>query len=53
MYLDENAEDLDLDLFIEDDFQLDFTDGLNLDSDEWGDYIEEELLDSDTDELLF
>lgn len=53
MYLDENVEELELDLFLEDDFQLDFTDGLNLDSDEWGDYIEEELLDSDTDELFF
>jgi len=53
MYLDENADDWDLDLFLEDDFQLDFADGLNLDSDEWGDYIEEELLDEDTDELFF
>jgi len=52
MYLDENADDWDLDLFIEDDFQLNFTDALNLDSDEWEDYIEEELLDSDTDELF-
>ncbi len=53
MYLDENADDWDLDLFLEDDFQLDFTDGLNLDADEWGDYIEEELLDEDTEELFF
>ncbi len=52
MYLDENADDLDLDLFLGDDFQLDFTDGLNLDTDEWGDYIEEELLDEDINELL-
>lgn len=52
MYLDENVEDWDLDLLIEDDLQLDFSDGLNLDEDEWEDYIEEELLDNDTDELL-
>jgi len=45
MYLDENVEELDLDEFLEDDFQLDFADGLNLDTDEWEDYIEEELLD--------
>lgn len=47
MYLDGNVEDWDLDLLIEDDFELDFTNGLNLDADEWDDYIEEELLDSD------
>jgi len=47
MYLDGNVEDWDLDLLIEDGFELDFTNGLNLDADEWDDYIEEELLDSD------
>ena len=52
MYLDENVEEMDLDAFLEDDFQLDFTDGLNLDSDEWENYIEEELLDEDINELL-
>lgn len=52
MYLDENADNLDLDILIEDEFELDFADGLNLDADEWGEYIEEELLDEDINELL-
>jgi len=52
MYLDENVEDWDWDLLVEDDLQLDLSDGLNWDSDEWGDYIEEEFLDDDLNELL-
>lgn len=52
MYLDENVEDWDWDLLVEDDLQLDLSNGLNWDSDEWGDYIEEEFLDDDLNELL-
>ncbi len=52
IYLDENVEDWDWDLLLEDDLQLDLSDGLNWDSDEWGDYIEEEFLNDDLNELL-